>query len=235
MNIAIVEDDNSYAEELERRLHQFASENDLEFNIVKFEDGAKLIGDYSYRFDLILLDVEMPVMNGIDTARAVREMDDQVLIMFVTNMAQYALHGYEVDAVDYVLKPLNYAALSMKMKKVLRIYRQRPAESIFIKVDGETRRLSIRNIYYVESQGHNLMYHTSSGVYAAAGAKTLSQAEEELSDYGFCRCNSCYLVNLFYIDSLSGDKVKVGKDYLAISRNKKKQLKAALMRFAEGK
>ena len=234
MNIAIVEDDVSYAEELEKQLLRFETENDLKFNITRFEDGSRLIGDYSYQYDLILLDVEMPVMNGIDTARAVRAVDDQVLIMFVTNMAQYALHGYEVDAVDYVLKPLNYAALSMKMKKVLRIYRRRPADSIFIKVDGEIRRLSVRDIYYVESRGHSLFYHTSAGVYAAAGSKPLSTVEEELSDCGFSRCNSCYLVNLFYVDGLAKDGVRVGAELLAVSRNRKKQFKAELLRFSGG-
>ena len=80
----------------------------------------RIFEHYQKDADLILLDVEMPGMDGISLARRIRQDDKEVLLMFITNMAQYALHGYEVEAIDYVIKPLGYQEFALKMKKAMR-------------------------------------------------------------------------------------------------------------------
>lgn len=117
MKIAIAEDDPRFAKQLEAYIEQFATENQFQVEILRFPDGASLVEAYDCTFDLLLLDVDMPGLDGISAARQIRERDTDVLLMFITNLAQYAIKGYEVDALDYVLKPVNYAALSMKLKR----------------------------------------------------------------------------------------------------------------------
>ena len=226
MRLAVVEDDKEYGLDLINQLERFGKEQGVDFNPQYFPNGAEFIEKYNHQFDAILLDVDMPVMNGIDTAKAIREVDKQVLLMFITNLSQYAIKGFEVDAIDYVLKPINYAAFSIKMKRLLRIYRSRSVKSIFIKIDSEKVKLPLMDIYYIEVKGHTFVYHCVERDYITTVGGSLSALARDLSDEGFSLCNSCYLINLFHVDSISSNSVKIAGDVLAISRGKKKKFSA---------
>ena len=234
LKIAIAEDDPRYAEQLEQYLQRFAGEHRLQIETKRFPDGAALVSAYDHTFDLLLLDVDMPGLDGISTARQIRALDSEVLLMFITNLAQYAIKGYEVDALDYVLKPVSYGALSMKLKKALRIWRGRDDAAIFIRQDGERVRLPISRIYYIEVYNHDLCYHTADGDITPTGGQTMNQAERGLSQYRFVRCHNCYLINLRYVDGLTGSAVQVAGSTLPVSRNRRKGLLDALMRDTTG-
>ncbi len=110
LNIAIVEDNTKDIEVLQAHLEQFSKENQVQVETHIYRDGLDIFDDYRPIYDLILLDIEMKHLDGISTAEKIRKTDRKVLIMFITNLAQYAIRGYEVDALDYVLKPINYYA-----------------------------------------------------------------------------------------------------------------------------
>lgn len=222
MKIAIAEDDPRFVRQLEQFIGRFATEQQLQIETKCFPDGTSLVEAYDYTFDLLLLDVDMPGMDGISTARQIRERDTDVLLMFITNLAQYAIRGYEVDALDYVLKPVGYYALSMKLKKVLRIRRGRDSHAIFLRRAGELLRLPVSRIYYIEVYSHNLCYHTMDGQIVPSGGQTMNQVEREMKQYGFVRCHNCYLVNLRYVDGLGSAMLRVAGDTLPMSRSRKK-------------
>ena len=119
-HIAIVEDEATFIEQLIEYLHQFEEENHVEFKVSVFQDGAEILKDYKNEYDAIFFDIEMPKVNGMQAAEQIRDMDDDVVIMFITNMAQYAIQGYSVGALDFVMKPINYYTFSMKLKRVLK-------------------------------------------------------------------------------------------------------------------
>lgn len=234
LKIAIAEDDLRYAEQLEEYLHRFAREHQLQMEIRRFPDGTALVSAYDHTFDLLLLDVDMPGLDGISTARQIRMLDSEVLLMFITNLAQYAIKGYGVDALDYVLKPVSYGALSMKLKKALRIWRGRDDAAIFVRQDGERVRLPISRIYYVEVYSHSLCYHTADGDITPTGGQTMNQVERELMQYRFVRCHNCYLINLRYVDGVTNSTVQVAGSTLPVSRNRRKNLLDALVRETTG-
>lgn len=108
LRFAIVDDDPTDLQILKSCLEQYKKDCGTAIEISAFTDGDELIEHYNSQFDLILLDVEMRFLDGMAAAHEVRRMDPEVVIIFVTNMAQYAIQGYAVDALDYILKPISY-------------------------------------------------------------------------------------------------------------------------------
>ena len=118
-NIAVVEDNDQDAKAIIHSLNRYASKNQLEFRITRLPDALKLINAYKSNYDLIFMDIEMPHMTGMEAAKVIRRMDHGVTLVFVTNMAQYAVEGYAVEAFDYILKPINDYALELKLKRII--------------------------------------------------------------------------------------------------------------------
>ena len=152
--------------------------------------------------------------------------------MFITNMSQYALHGYDVEAIDYVIKPLGYQEFALKMKKAMRYMGRHEKKQMMLQTTDGIQPVAIEDILYVEVIRHYLQYHTTGQVYEVRGA--MKEAEEELERYHFVRCNQSYLVNLAKVACLHGNTVTVGSDQLPISRNKKTAFVDALTRYIGG-
>ena len=148
--IAIVEDDREYVKELRTYLNQYAAEEGQEFEISVFYDGAEILENYVPKYDLILLDIEMQKINGMDAAEKIRETDENVVLMFITNMAQYAIRGYSVGALDFVMKPITYYTFSMKIKRALKRVQKREISSILLTLPDGVKKLEARQIYYLE-------------------------------------------------------------------------------------
>ena len=124
--IAVVEDNDAMRAQLCGFIAQYAQESGHQLDVTAFSDGAQLVEPYRPGFDIIFLDIEMPKLGGMPTAERIRRQDPDVVLVFVTNMAQYAIRGYEVDALDFVLKPVSYYQFSTKLERALqRIQRRR--------------------------------------------------------------------------------------------------------------
>ena len=115
--IGIAEDDPSFQKTISEYIERYQKEKNIDIQASFFQDGNELVFKYEPIYDVLLLDIEMPKMNGMDAAREIRKRDQRVLIIFITNMAQYAINGYEVGALDFVLKPIKYFSFSMKLEK----------------------------------------------------------------------------------------------------------------------
>ncbi len=219
MKIAILDDDKSITELLESYLHRYDKENNLTSQVDIFFHPIQFLENYSGVYDLVLMDIEMPGLNGIETAKELRRIDSNVVLMFITNMAQYAVYGYEVEAIDYVVKPLSYGDFVMKMQKARRYIDRNKSKKIILHTKDGIVKVDVSNIQYIEVMKHYLIYHTSIGEFTIRG--TMKEVEENLSDFNFSRCNHCYLVNLKYVEAINSNTLKVANYELSISRNKK--------------
>lgn len=229
INIAIVEDEAMYAKQLEEFLHQYGAENGETFDITIYSDGDQVVHKYKSQYDILLMDVEMKFMDGMSAAEEIRKVDTEVVIIFITNMAQYAIRGYAVDALDYVLKPVSYFAFSQRLNRAISRMKKREQKVITVNIKGGTVRINIANIYYIESQGHNLILHTILGNYESPG--TMKDIEEKLSEMNFCRGNKGYLINLQHVDGIQDGCALVKGEQLLLSRSRKKEFMEALTKY----
>ena len=232
MRIAIVEDEAQQREQLHTYIQQYAGETGQSFEVVLFSNGADLLKDYTPQYDIILLDIEMPGLNGMEAAGRLRSMDGDVVLMFVTNMAQYAINGYAVGALDFVLKPVNYYTFTVRLARAIRRARQRKNGQILLTLPDCVRRLDTQQIHYVEVQNRMLHYHTELGEFVLRG--TMQSAEKELSRYHFVRCNHWYLVNLSHVAEVRRDMVVVAGAELEISRRNRTAFLTALTEYVGG-
>ena len=227
--VVIVDDDDVALENLSFELWKDARFS-LEGTARNGRKGKKLI--MKVQPDLLFLDVEMPQLEGMETARRIRAMDSEVQLIFITNMAQYAIKGYAVGALDYVLKPVPYFAFSQQLQKAVNQLAKRTRHYLAVPVDGGMRQLDDATIYYIESEGHRVHFYTEDGDFSAPGA--LKALEEKLAGRLFARCNSGYLVNLAQVSGVQQNTVQVGPHELQISRPKRRAFLAALADYIGG-
>ena len=230
IKIAIVEDDINYSSQLTEYLGRYEADFGERFDISTYFDGDAIVEDYHSQFDIILMDVEMRFMDGMSAAEEIRRSDKEVVIIFITNMPQYAIRGYAVEALDYILKPVSYFAFSQRLSRAISRMKKREQRSVIIPVKGGTVRVEASSIQYIESQGHSIIYHTSGGDYVSSG--TMKDSEEALRELHFFRGSKWYLINLQQVEGLDDDiaKLKGGKT-VALSRGRKKEFMEALAQY----
>ena len=230
--IAVVEDNTAVREELCGFIAKYAQESGRKLDVTPFADGSQIVEPYRPGFDIIFLDIEMPELGGMDAAERIRTVDPDVVLVFVTNMAQYAIRGYEVDALDFVLKPVNYYQFSTKLARALQRVQRRKGGQIALQTAGGVQLLNTEDIYWLETRDRMLHYHTSTGVWSVRSS--LQNAEKQLAPYHFAKCNQCYLVNLRYVRAVQNDMVQVGEDRLEISRRQRAAFLAAVAAYVGG-
>lgn len=227
IRIGIVEDDPASAQLLVDYLGQYERAHDEQFAVTTFSDGAQVVAGYRADFDILLVDMEMPELDGFSAAERIRQVDPDVVIIFITNMAQYAIKGYEVDALSYMLKPVPYFTFSQEIKRSVARLRRRSADYLLLAVDGGMARVATDDIVFLESRKHRTTVHTVDGQHSVVGP--LKAFEAQLEGKSFFRSNSGYLVNLRHVLGVQGNSsLLVGGHDLQISRSRKKAFLAAL-------
>ncbi|WP_294516818.1 LytTR family DNA-binding domain-containing protein [uncultured Pseudoflavonifractor sp.] len=160
IRIAIVEDEQEQINIMQEFLTRYEQEKNVDFEVAVFDSGVKFLADYQPIYDLVFMDIQMPHLNGLDTARTIFSMDKNIGIVFVTNMMQYAIKGYEVDALDFIVKPLKYYQFSVKLARVIEKVRKREGREIVLTVSKEKIRLSVSEILLCDGgQAHPGLPH----------------------------------------------------------------------------
>lgn len=232
ITIALVDDDDADAEVTASMIDRYFDGDASRYAVTRFADGDSLLRDYKASFDLMFLDVEMPGTDGVTVARRLRVVDDQTVLVFTTKMAQYAVEGYDVDAIGYLLKPLNYYAFSIKMRKAEDIVARRRSVTVPLTVGSETVFVPSADIRYVEVLDHALLYHTGEGIRKVWAS--LKDAAETLEPVGFVPVSRYCLVNLEWVRAVHGDDVDVDGERVRVSRSRRKLLMQALAAYHGG-
>ena len=230
--IAIVEDEASIRAQLREYVRRYGEETGQQLSVQCFAGGEALLQDYDGRFDLILMDIEMKFMDGMMAAEEIRKVDTEVIIIFITNSPQYAIKGYAVDALDYVLKPVSYYAFSQRLGRAVERVARRARHFLQINAHGTAHKLDTSSIYWIENCGHDLVFHTAEGELTAPGSMT--ETEEKLAQDSYFRVNKGCLVNLEHVDRMDGEDAVVHGDRVPLARARRKAFLDALNDYING-
>lgn len=221
--IAIVEDEDSCLRRLGDSLRLYEDGNkETAFDITAYKDADSFLNDGKRHYDIVFMDIDLPGMSGMECAAKLRETDSVVTLIFVTGLAQYAVEGYSVAALDYIVKPVTYKNFKVKLDRALAHIRLNRSKCVIV-MGNELYRVSVNDIVYVEIQSHRLTFHLINGE-TRQGWGVLKKIAEELKDYGFGCCSSSFLINFKYVTSLNANSVKMlDGSQLVITRRSKER------------
>ncbi len=223
IKIVICEDEKEQQELLGKYIKEIFGGLSVSYELKVFNSGEELLENYSKNTDILLLDIQMCQINGMDTARKIRELDDKVEIIFITSLIEYALEGYEVRAYRYLIKPVKYDDLKNNMINCIKEIDIKN-KYILIKEEGKRIKLDINEITYIEVQKEDITIHTLNEIYKIKG--TMNNIEKEINCCRFFRCHKSYLLNLEHLKSI--------KQYVAILENKE-EVPVSRYRFKDTK
>lgn len=233
IHIAVVEDEQMYSDQLNGYLERYCKAGGTKMKVTFFTDGDEIIRNYSGEYDIILMDIQMRFMDGMTAAEKIREMDTKVIIIFITNMTQYAIRGYQVDALDYMVKPIEYFSFSQKLAKAIERIKPDHHQYISVTTDNGLKKLDIDDILYVESFRHYLKFETQKGGFQTRS--TMKNAEETLEPHGFCRIHKGYLVNIKYVEEVRENNCVLGIRQIPLSRVNRKNFMEKLTNYIGGR
>lgn len=229
VKIGIVDDEEEPRARLREEIAKFEAERGLEFEVCEFTDAASYLSAKNSGCDILYLDIDMPQMTGMELAEKIRETDAEVIIIFCTNLQQFALNGYKVSALGFLVKPIQWYPFHLFLDRALRAVEQRarlsekPPERIIIVKDGAVSKvIDAADIKYVEVQQHYLLYNmkdekTDQGAVIQTRG-SMQDAANQLTRYGFARCSASFLVNLSCITAVNRMDVYIGQEVLRIGR-----------------
>lgn len=229
LKIAMVEDEEAARIALGALIKSYFAVRGGDYILSEFPNAVRFLSTQKADFDIVFMDIEMPDYDGLMAAKKLRETDPAVLLVFVTNMHQYATKGYSVDALDFIVKPPNEKALFFVLDKAKRVLAGRIGCDITIKTVRGMRRVNVSEIRYVEVNRHRLTIHLESDTFEAWG--NLKDLEEQLPAEKFSRCNIGYLISLSHVTGIDGEDVVIGDERLKISRPRRKEFLADVAKY----
>ena len=216
MRIAICDDLNTERKKVIEALNLIMGN----FSVNEFDDGYELIKSHMHMpFDLIILDILMPKISGMDTARLLREKGVNTPVVFISSSEEFGVMSYSVLAFDYILKPIDVERLRECMKRLLA--QKKKKHYISVTYSGTETKILLSNIQCMESNLRKVIITLSENREIEIVGK-LADFEEYLIKHGFCRCHKSYIVNIEHIDSIESDTflltggrtVKISRTYL---------------------
>lgn len=216
IKIAVVEDEKKWDDTFRNYIAEYGAKTKRVFEITSFPNGMEFISDYDGGFDLVLMDIAMPHMNGMEAAKRLRAVDGRVCLMFITTLAQYAVNGYDVNAFDFLVKPIEQELFNIKFARAVAHIESKAPKSFVINCAGGMRKMHVDEIKYIESVKHYLFFHTTDGELKMRAS--LDDVRAFFESNGFVAINRSLLVNLAFVDGYDNNQVTVGGEALPLSR-----------------
>ncbi|RDY23368.1 DNA-binding response regulator [Romboutsia maritimum] len=227
LKIALCEDEDIQRLRMKDYLRKILDEKNIKNQIFEYKSGIELISNYPKNIDILLLDVQMPGLDGMETARKIRGFDNKVEIIFITGVIDYIQDGYEVRAYRYLLKPIKFDELKKHIISCIELIENYKDKYILIKEKGNIYKIFIEDILYLEVNRKDMKIYTKDKVYEFVMSMKL--AEEELGKYKFFRCHKSFLVNLKKVEYIEKNVLIIQKYKIPISKYRLREVKLELL------
>ena len=219
MRIAVVDDEAEQRELIESFLARFACEQRREIIVDTYCNGFDFLSVFDQRYDAVFLDIQMPELNGLEFSRMV---DTHTRIVFTTAFDQYAIDGYRVNALDYLLKPISYADFLQAANKAVKWFEllqqpQEEIESIFVKSDYKLIQVELKNILYIEGLKDYIKIYEENSPKPILSLMSMKSIEELLPASRFIRVHRSYIVQKDKIRIIDRGRIVFGKNYIPVS------------------
>ena len=226
INIGICEDELHYRVNIKDMLGDILCTYSINYKIYEFSSGEELLSNYPKDLDILIMDIQMKIINGMDTARKIREFDQNLEIIFMTSFSEFMQEGYEVKAYRYILKPISERKISRNILPCINEIMKKKNNYLTINVKNYVDRIKIDSIVYIETDRPNILIYTNDNKYTTK--MSISKIDKILREHGFFRCHNSYIVNLKLVESMNSNTLKIGEKYIPISKYRVKELKLAL-------
>jgi len=205
--IAVCDDMPVECANIARQIETILKQSDTDFVIKKFFGAQELIQSRE-SFDIVFLDIKMPEISGMELAKEMRKQGRLSLIIFITSASEYVFDAFDVEAFQYLLKPIQTDKLKNVLEKATkRIQIDDNTDFLIISANRQIQKVFLKDILYIESIGRIAIIHCNGGTLEAY--EQIGVLEDKLSDKSFFRCHKCFLVNLNYVDAFNKTEVQL--------------------------
>ena len=204
MEVAIVDDEKVIREQIKKLVVKY----EPDCNAKTYETGEELLAE-GKKYDVVFLDIQMEGMNGIDTARALREKQEDMVVIFITGVKEYVFEAFDVSAFHYLLKPVEekkFSEVFERAKKEVKKRTTQEQKNIFIKNRNRSFTINWDNILYIENRGKKVEIHTGNEIIETYAS--MNDLEKQLGG-NFYRCHRGYLVNMAHIAEYENDSISL--------------------------
>lgn len=234
IRVLIIEDSPDAEAVLKAHIDRYAAETGEAFQVEWLKTAFDFV-EGGVTADLIFMDIGLPGINGMEAAKALRSYDTEATLIFVTDLAQYAMKGYEVDALDFMVKPVSYHDFALRMSRAMNVIKRKAGRSVFASTKDGLRVMPFAQISYIEVVRHNLIYHLANGEEPFSIRGSLGKVEEELADTTFVRISKSCIVNMDHVRKISGANVRLSTgETVFISRTWRKEALDAIANYFGG-
>ena len=230
IKFAICDDEPIMVQEISNQLSQYMDGRKITpYSVTSFSNGCALL-ESDCNFDIVFLDIQMEHLNGMETAKMLRQRKNHSLLIFVTVLKECVFDAFEVEAFDYLLKPLDSGHFKRTMDRIIRSLQQRETKNIVVQRGTSCDVILLAEIVYFEVQGRKIYIHQRSGKITDYYDKLDDLAQR--IDGRFFRCHRSYLVNIEYVRGCNAGQVILSQgNKIPVSRLRERDLTQALLRY----
>ena len=229
MRIAICDDEKQICELLKEKIEKYFFSKDTEFSIRIFLNGEEVLQSDLNEIDILFLDVDMPGRNGMETAKAIRKQNKEMIIVFLTAYSEFVFESFKVDAFRYLIKPVNNQELLETLDAVCDKF-SKIEDILTFQFQNETYRIKYSDIIYIEGMRDKIWIYCKDRTYRWRG--TMKNLEEILEDKIFFQIHRSYIINMNKIKKYNSQKITLEGGYeVPVSKYRLNEFKEEYIRF----